>query len=123
MVTILIKIFHETVQQSNIDFKLLQSTTKVQNFVEIVPLGGFLGDVFVLFIELLYVFEVAFELFVVDAFVLMLDGVVMFEEGLYDVVFGLYFLVDVLGDGVLEGSEFHVIVNECGGCECQKMLV
>lgn len=100
---ILLEILHERPQQPHIHLQALQCIGEIQYPTQISKLHNFFCDEFVLLIELLYIFEVVLDVFVIDGFVVVFDLVVLLEGLLDFIVLGFYLFLHVLADGVFEG--------------------
>jgi hypothetical protein len=80
----------------------------MQNLIDIFGLCHLLRYEFVFLIELLNGLEVSLYGVTIDGLKVIL-GLVIGLKGMFDDgVLGLYFLLHVLGDGVLEGCELHI---------------
>lgn len=119
----MIEVFHEGFKQSGVDFELFERFGEVQDFVYVPDFGDSVGDEFVFLVEALDVFEVLTEVVLADLFVLVFgaEGVL---EGAFDGGMGDFdFLLHVFGDGVTEGGEFDVDLDEVVVGECEYLVL
>ena len=119
---VLIEVLHHRFEQPGVDFKFLECLWEVKNFVDIPDFGDPFRDQLVLLVKLANVLEVVPHFVLIDIFECTFGAQAVLEGGLDEGVAYFDLFLHVFGDGVLEGGEFHVDLDDVVVGEVQQFV-
>ena len=120
---VLVEVLHHGFEQPGVDFEFLECLREVNNFVDILDFGDPARDQLVLLVKLANVLEVVPHLVLIDILEGTFGAQAVLEGGLDERVAYFDFLLHVFGDGVLEGGEFHVDLDDVVVGEVQQLML
>ena len=108
----MVEILHHGFEYSNVDFELFECFGEVQNFVDVLDFVDPFGDEFILLVEALDMFQTVLHGFLIDIFVLTFASQTGLESVLDQGMSDLYFFLYVFVDGVVQGGQFDVDLDD-----------